>query len=161
MAKPVVLKEHKLDINSNCTANLEEINEEAQKAIDKAKGSSYSKDFCNKLVKHMAEGYDFNSFAKVVGVSQNTLNRWVIDRPLFKEAKEVGEAAYYHHWIDLGIKGAKGLVKGYNASTWIFTMKNKFGWKDIVENAIKSESTVYEVQVTREGRFASARPKAV
>ena len=160
MAKPIVLKEHKLDKDSNCEINMEEIKEEAQKRMDKT-ATFYSKDFCNKLVQHMSEGYDFNSFAKVVKVSQNTLIRWLQDRPMFAEAKEVGEAAYYHYWLDLGVKGAKGLVKGYNAATWIFTMKNKFGWRDMVESTNKNESTVYEVQVTKEGRFASARPKAL
>jgi hypothetical protein len=123
--------------------------------------TAYKKEYCDQLVEHMASGLDFHSFAKIVRVSKSTLDRWAADRPGFTEAKELGEAAYHHHWIELGVRGAKGLVKNYNASTWIFTMKNKFGWKDIIENTNKNESTTYEVQVTKEGRFASARPKAV
>jgi len=163
MARPskvLLEKNETLDIAAECPVNLDEFTDKAEEHISK-KYSVYDKKFANMLIKHMTDGYDFQSFAKVVGVSKQTLDRWVQDRVTFKEAKEIGEEAYYHHWLDLGLKGAKGLIKGYNASTWIFTMKNKFGWKDIVENHGKNDSAIDEVQVTTYGRFASARPKIV
>lgn len=153
-------KSETLDINAQSPSNLEDITSKAENHIGR-KQVYYDKNFANLLIKHMSDGYDFQSFAKVAGVSKQTLDRWAQDRTSFKEAKEVGEEAYYHHWLDIGLKGAKGMIKGYNAATWIFTMKNKFGWKDIVETQNKNDNTVYEVQVTKEGRFASARPKIV
>jgi DNA-binding transcriptional regulator YiaG len=151
---------HELDISAQSPADLTEITSRAEEHLDR-KQTAYDKNFSNMLVKHMAEGYDFQSFAKVAGVSKATIERWAKERVSFQEAREVGEEAYYHYWLTIGIQGAKGLIKGYNAATWIFTMKNKFGWKDIVENQNKNDNTVYEVQVTKEGRFASARPKIV
>lgn len=152
----------KFSATANCEiTNLDEIKAKSQELIERSNGL-YKKEFCDQLVKHMESGLDFESFAKVLGVSKNTLNRWVQDRPGFAYAKEVGEGAYYHHWVELGMRGAKGLVKGYNASTWIFTMKNKFGWKDIIENNNKYEGdTTYHVEVNNNGKFASARPKIV
>jgi len=149
-----------LDINAKSDVNLEQITDKAEDHIGRRQ-VYYDRNFSNMLVKHMTEGYDFQSFAKVIGVSKATIDRWAQDRASFKEAKEVGEEAYYHHWVDIGLKGVKGMIKGYNAATWIFTMKNKFGWRDIVENSNKNDNTVYEVQVSKEGRFASARPKIV
>lgn len=152
-------KSEVLDINAESSVDMKELKAKGEEKIGKQ--TVYDKKFCNMLVEHMTNGYDFYSFAKVVGVSRMTLDKWLLDRPNFKEAREVGDEAYYHHWLEIGLRGAKGLIKGYNASTWIFTMKNKFGWKDIVENVAKSDNTVYQVEVTKEGRFAAARPKVV
>lgn len=162
MAKPKLAANEKLSLMANDPVNMELMKKKAEEIQEKNSNlSSYKREYCGLLIEHMTSGLDFNSFAKVVGVSRATIDRWAVERPGFGEAKEIGEAAYYHHWIELGVRGAKGLVKNYNASTWIFTMKNKFGWKDIIENTNKNESTTYEVQVTKEGRFASARPKAI
>jgi len=37
-------------------------------------------------------------------------------------------------WEKIGIGGATGKIEGFNASSWIFNMKNRAGWADKVDS---------------------------
>jgi hypothetical protein len=59
--------------------------------------TSYDETYPAMLIKHLAQGYSFESFAGVIGVARRTIYNWVTpDDPAyqeaFKEAREIGEA---------------------------------------------------------------------
>lgn len=116
--------------------------------------TKYKKEYCQKLIEHMAKGYSFESFSAVVNVNQDTLHEWAKPKVSveFSEAKKEAFAKCRLFWETIGIDGMLGKitrkvqkVDSYGNKTtenvqvkidvgmWIFNMKNRFGWKDRVE----------------------------
>lgn len=79
----------------------------------------------------MSSGLSFESFASVAGVHRDTLYEWLAKHREFSDAKKRGEALSLRQWEQLGIDGMLGKVKGFNATIWIFNMKNRFRWRDL------------------------------
>lgn len=91
-----------------------------------ARPTKYKPEYCEALISHMKEGRSFESFSGSAGVHRDTLYEWVKVFPEFSDAKKVGEGYGLHALEDLGLN----MIKDGNASVWIFTMKNRFNWKD-------------------------------
>lgn len=96
--------------------------------------SKYKKEYCQSLVKLMAQGYSFEAFAAEVGVHIDTLHAWSAQFPEFSEAKKIGKAKSLKFWEEKGINnlimaGGDDAPK-FNTTLWIFNMKNRFGWRD-------------------------------
>lgn len=101
--------------------------------------SKYRPEYCQALIEHMARGYSVESFAGTVDVDVDTIYQWAKVHPEFSEAKRKGAARSRIFWETLGMglagaqmKGGKQ-VKG-SAASWIFNMKNRFGWRDRIEH---------------------------
>lgn len=101
--------------------------------------SKYRPEHCQALIEHMARGYSFESFAGTIDVDRDTLYQWAKVHPEFSDAKRKGAARSQIFWETLGMglagaqmKGGKQ-VKG-SAASWIFNMKNRFGWRDRIEH---------------------------
>jgi hypothetical protein len=92
--------------------------------------TEYSAEYAPMLLEHMSEGYDLISFGAVIGTSAEVLKGWLTENDDFKEAFDLGETKAAFFWQELGIRGTKGQMKGYNQKTWEFVMKNRFGWTD-------------------------------
>ena len=90
--------------------------------------SHYKLEYCDQLVKHMSKGYSFETFARKIKKSKQTLYTWSKQHPEFLDAKKKGETYCKYFWEDIGIKGMKGEIKNFNAVLWIVNMKNRFGW---------------------------------
>lgn len=82
------------------------------------------------LIEHMKKGYSFESFGAVIGRCEKTLFNWLDSYPDFLQSKKEGTAYSRLFWEGLGIDGLRGNIPGFNATTWIFNMKNRFGWRD-------------------------------
>jgi len=95
-----------------------------------ANPTKYKEGYCKDIIKHMEEGYSLQSFAGTINISPCTLNEWQKKHPDFKDAVEQGKLKGLLFWEKAGILGAKGRIPGFNVATWIFTMKNRFGWRD-------------------------------
>ena len=94
--------------------------------------SPYKHEFCEQLIEHMGRGYSFDSFAAVIGVTQRKLFLWIDKYADFHRAKEAGEVKSLLFWEAAGIGGLTA-GKGFNATVWQFSMKNrfrKFGFRD-------------------------------
>lgn len=89
----------------------------------------YKPEYCEKLIEHMAEGLSYEAFAGAVRVSVDTLYQWEKDQPDFSEAKKIGVGVSRIFWEKMGIAGVHAEV--FNASVWIFNMKNRFRWRDV------------------------------
>lgn len=105
--------------------------------------SKYKEEYCQMLIDHMASGLSFESFAAVIDVNDDTLSEWAKVHPKFSDAKKTAFSKSLLFWEKLGLnnihnvslpnKGSKSL----NSTIWIFTMKNRFGWRDkkeIIDN---------------------------
>lgn len=95
----------------------------------------YRAEFCEMLIKHMGQGYSYESFGATLEppCARSTIYHWETIYPDFKKAKDIGKDASELFWDKLGIAGIAGKIKGFNAAAWIFTRKNKHGWRDHVE----------------------------
>lgn len=116
--------------------------------------SKYKPEYCEKLIEHMSKGYSFDSFGAVVDVCEDTLYEWKKVHLAFSDSYKKGRTLSLYEWEKMGIhatqgkpflyrrkvssKGSDGsiIIKeveeqgAFNATTWIFNMKNRFGWKD-------------------------------
>ena len=85
------------------------------------------------LIEHFKQGYSFAAFGGIIGVSEDTLHQWVKKYKDFSESKRIGITASLYRWEKIGLAASLGKIVGFNASTWIFNMKNRFGWRDKIE----------------------------
>ena len=118
------------------------VDEKAIKNIKKIKyrgrHSKFEMKYCKMLIEHCATGGHMNDFCTVIGVAQSTIYLWASQKnddgsfkyPEFVEAKKTAEAYAHRYWSEVGRRGIIGGLRGFNASAWIFLMKNKFQWTD-------------------------------
>lgn len=93
--------------------------------------TKYKPEYCEQLIKHMGEGFSFESFAAVVEITESTLYEWKLKNKEFSEAHKKGYGANRMFWekISLDYLVSDKDTK-FNSTVWIFNMKNRFGWKD-------------------------------
>lgn len=84
------------------------------------------------LIKHMAQGFSFDSFAAEIDVCDDTLYEWAKVHPAFSDAKKIATQKSRKFWESAGIEGLFSHPKGpvLNTGAWIFNMRNRFGWRN-------------------------------
>lgn len=99
-----------------------------------ARKSKYNDGSPEELEELMAGGLSFEACCGRLGISKDTGYEWAKKHPEFAEAKEIGTARGQAFWEEEAIKGRWGSTGPggsiFNATIWIFTMKNRFGWRD-------------------------------
>ena len=96
---------------------------------------------------HVSDGYSIKSFPLCdEDTCYSYAKRFPEDCPYeeFEDAKRKSLL----FWEKIGIAGTTGKLDGFNASSWIFNMKNRAGWVDKLE-------TVNETKITFESRLLS------
>jgi len=102
------------------------------------KGNSYAmkwptpsarQDACERFCLHIAEGYSIESFPDA---DRKTIRYYAEQFPEDFPPEKLEEAARRGllEWEEIGKKGAKGEIQGFNSASWIFNMKNRAGWRD-------------------------------
>ncbi len=90
---------------------------------------------CEAVCAHLAEGFSKASFPLA---DWDTVERYMADFPEDFPAKKVEKALRLQkfEWERLGLKGVRGEIDGFNATAWIFNMKNRFRaeWNDTVKS---------------------------
>lgn len=86
-------------------------------------------DMWRALCDHVASGYSMKSFPLC---DEDTFYKYMKDYPddCPKEKLDEAKRKSMHLWERLGMGGATGKIKDFNAPSWIFNMKNRFGWRD-------------------------------
>lgn len=92
--------------------------------------SKYKAEYCDTVVKLMGEGLSAEACAADFDISKDTLYEWIKTIPEFSDAVGRGLSKGRKFWEVLGRAGAAGQVKGFNSSTWLFIMRNRFGWRE-------------------------------
>ena len=95
--------------------------------------SKYQPEYCQRLIDHMSLGLSFESFAAVVEVNRDTLYHWTKLYREFSDAKDIARSNALLTWEKWGIAGCVGKLPKFNATGWIFNMKNRFKWTDRLE----------------------------
>lgn len=103
--------------------------------------SEFKPEYCKQLIDHMKEGNSFASFCVEIGIARQSGYRWVQTHDDFYEAKRIADAAYEVWWERAGKLGMMGKIKGFNASSWIFRMKNSFNYSDKQEVVMNNEKS--------------------
>lgn len=104
--------------------------------------TKYDPKFCEELIEHMKEGLSFESFAAKCDCCKDTLYEWANVHEEFSDAKKIGSEHCRIFWEKLGTMGASGGLNNFNATAWIFNMKNRFRseWNDTQK--VEQTSTV-------------------
>lgn len=94
--------------------------------------TKYDPKYCQELIEHMKEGYSYESFAGRLGVARSTLYEWEKHHPEFSDTKKTAIELSLYHWEKVGKEGMfmGGKDNPFQASIWVFNMKNRFGWAD-------------------------------
>ncbi len=122
----------------------------------KFKTSEERQHLCDEFCKHMRQGLSKESFPHC---DPQTLRRYMRDFPNDFDTEKMIEAERQGRlfWEKIGIAGAVGLdevtladgstrkLKGFNAASWIFNMKNRYGWRDRVDVSGHIDMTMYAV----------------
>jgi hypothetical protein len=114
-------------VKKKAAAKKPAVKKTAVEHVGKGRPCAYKEKYCKMLIKHMESGFSFQSFAGVVGVCKQTLYNWRDEKPAFLDAKKTGDMRTLLFWEGLGIKGASGNIKNFNATSFIYNMKNRFG----------------------------------
>ena len=105
--------------------------------------TKYRPEFCEDLIEHMRGGGSVESFGAFLGekygnasaICKDTVYEWAERYPDFSDAKKIGTAFARKFYEDIGKRGMKGEYVAFNSTVWVFSMKNRFGWRDKVEHS--------------------------
>ena len=97
--------------------------------------SKYDPAMCETVIAAGEQGMTLAEMADAIGVTRETLRQWVNDRPEFSSAVKEGLDKAQAWWERKGREATFGEIPGYNATSYIFQMKNRFkdDWRDKVE----------------------------
>ena len=99
----------------------------------------------------MAQGYSKEAVAGGLKICKQTFYKWQEKHPAFAEAVRDGETLSWMYWENLGHRAMRGEVPGFNATVWVFSMKNLHGWKDRQELSGKDDAPL-QINIVRHGK---------
>ena len=113
--------------------------------------SKYDPAFCDRVIASGAEGKTLAEMADDLDVHRATLNDWCEKHPEFSNAVKRGLDKAQAWWENNGRIATFGGYDGYNATSYIFQMKNRFrdDWRDKVDTDNKHSGSFEVTQVTR------------
>ena len=88
--------------------------------------SKYHPSMLPKMIAVAKKGASKAEMALEIGISRETFNNWEHSNPEFRDAVKQAELHAQIWWEQLGRSGAKGEQQGFNATAFIFQMKNRF-----------------------------------
>jgi len=92
--------------------------------------TKYRAEYCEIAERVLGEGYSQAVLAGELGVDEDTITAWKQRHPKFLGAIKSGALKGQKMWEGMGMDGARGGIEGFNSASWIFNMKNRFGWRD-------------------------------
>jgi len=110
--------------------------------------SKFKEEYCQQLIDHMAQGLSFETFGIPQKIPVSCLYTYAQKFPTFAEAKKEGFRACQLFWESMGRSAAVGKIDNFNATVWIFNMKNRFQWRDRTDSVHQIEITQKPMQLT-------------
>jgi hypothetical protein len=101
--------------------------------------SEYKSEYCDIAVKVLASGESLAAICDEIDICRATLYNWRDAHPEFAQAIKKGLQKAQRDWERIGRDGVMGNIDKFAASTWIFTMKNRFR-DDYAEDKSESKS---------------------
>lgn len=93
------------------------------------------------VLAQMKEGFSLEAAAGGIGVSRETIHRWMDANPEFRDAVGAGRTSARKWWENVGRGGATGALPKFNYQAWMFSMKNMFKWQDATRVEVLSDPT--------------------
>jgi hypothetical protein len=123
--------------------------------------TKYEPAMCERVIELMRDGASKHEVAADLGIAWQTFLNWQKDGrfPEFMDAVSRGELLSQAWWERAGRSAVMGTISGFNAASWIFNMKNRFGWRDKHDHEVSgrdgapliSDITVKVVRTNPEG----------
>lgn len=94
--------------------------------------TKYKPEFCDLVEGEGEDGNTLAAMAVACDVDRSTINDWMEKHPEFSRAVKRGLLKAQVWWEQKGKEGAMGGIDGFNATSFIFNMKNRFkdDWRD-------------------------------
>jgi hypothetical protein len=101
--------------------------------------------------RHIENGYSENSFPQAASSDVEKIAAELDlsgDRKTnYKEMLETAKRKGQLFWERIGLQGILEKEKKFNGSVWMFTMKNRFGWKDKQPEEAREENKIVRVKL--------------
>lgn len=109
--------------------------------------SKYRKEMCDRVIEFGKEGMSKHEMALELGIHYSNFDQWQKDKPEFRDAVKEAVNLSQGFWERAGRNGALGKIQGFNATGYIFQMKNRFAadWREKQE--VKHEGGISIVSV--------------
>lgn len=94
--------------------------------------TKYKPEFCETVIECGEQGMGRAEMARELGIDRATLADWVSSKPEFSRAVKEALDASQAWWERKGRSATFGGEDGFNATSFIFNMKNRFpeDWRD-------------------------------
>lgn len=94
--------------------------------------TKYKPEFCDIVIAVGEEGGTLIEMAEACDVHRETIRDWAKVHPEFSDAIKRSEQKAQVWWVRLGKAATIGGVEGFNPTSYIFNMKNRFrdDWRD-------------------------------
>lgn len=121
-------------------------------AVPKRKGGRPSKYDPSWMLDAVIEagriGGSRDKMASAIGIHIDTLYDWSEKHPEFSEAIKEAVQLSKVWWENLGQVSALGMVEGFNPTSWIFSMKNRFPetYRDVKVTELKSDGPLVDAR---------------
>lgn len=98
--------------------------------------STYDPAFCEQVIALGLEGASKHEMALELGCAWATFHNWQEAHPEFMDAIKAATEAARGWWEKQGRTATFGAVPGFNATSYIFNMKNRFpdGWREKIDS---------------------------
>lgn len=110
----------------------------------------------------LGEGYSIQALAGQLDIAESTIHEWLKQdgphfKPSFSKSVKKGLARGRLFWERIGVEMSTRKHPG-NFVTWIFNMKNRYGWTDRTE--VKQETTITNFQDFVRSAYEEARKQS-
>jgi transposase len=115
--------------------------------LDKKPGrpTKYSEKLCKLLPYLFANGESVSEVCVHLDITKETFFQWVKQYPEFSDSYKKGQELSEAWWVRTGRLGSIGHIKNLQPATWIFNMKNRFGWKDRQDVQLSGDISVADM----------------
>lgn len=98
--------------------------------------TKYKPEFCDMVIEFGKTGASKAEMALDLDIAMSTFDVWQNDIPEFMEAVKRAVSYSQGYWEKQGRLATFGGVQGFNPTSFIFNMKNRFkeDWRDVVKN---------------------------
>lgn len=108
----------------------------------------YTPELAEKFIELKTQGLSTLEVAAIFNVARKTIYQWKDDpkKPEFIKAWEIGRDREEAYWERMGREGTQGMFPKFNAVSYIYNMKTRFGghWKDDGKHNTLSIDAKYE-----------------
>lgn len=110
--------------------------------------TKYKPEMCERVIDMGKEGASKAEMALELDIAYSNFDVWQNEIPEFREAVKEAERLSQGWWEREGRKATFGGIEGFNATSFIFNMKNRFkaDWRDKVEQEVSGGLRVIPVE---------------